>query len=158
MKKTALVAAIIVTIAMMIGAQSALAAKPAQPVTGIANGQVTYIHSSDFGVAPTTDVGGPWKLIVHLNQGTINFSATCQTSVGVVKVSAIGPATWSYDETTETLTVTGVTFTIKCKGVTHNPTGTITVSASAMEVNFGYPGPTGAENIKGNVRLFKGVP
>jgi len=157
MKKTALVVIIIVAVAMMIGGQSALAAKPATPVTGIANGQVTYIHSSDFSVGPTSDVSGPWKLIVHVNKGTINFSATCQTSVGVVKVSAIGSASWTMAG--DVLTVTGVDFTIKCKGVTYNDlTGTITVDASTMEVNFGRPGPTGAVNVGGNVNLFKAVP
>ena len=161
MRKTVLLGFVVVTIAMMVGTQSTLAAKP-DPVTGIAKGQVTDVYSSDFNVSDEF-ASGPWNLVLHLGEecedgeeceATINFIATCQTSVGVVKVSAIGLATWSHDEDTHTVTITGLTFTVKNAGVVKIYTGEIIVSPSELKVNFGSSGP----NIKGNVRLFKGVP
>ncbi len=156
MRKTALLGVIIVAIAMMVGAQSAPAAKP-DPVTGIAKGQVTDAHFSGFGVTPSESASGPWNLVLHLDESTINFIATCQTSVGIVKVSSIGPVTWNHDAT-GTVTITGLTFTVKSAGVVMIYTGEITVNSSELKVDFGSPGPTGTVNIKGNVRLFKGVP
>lgn len=155
MRKTMLLGVIIVAIAMILGAQSTLAAKP-DSVTGVAKGQVRYANFSGFNVNGAAS--GPWNLVLHLDENTINFIATCQTSVGIVKVSSIGPAAWSYDKTTDTVTITGLSFTVKNAGVVMTYTGKITVNPSELKVNFGSPGPTGAVNIKGNVRLFKGVP
>ena len=159
MKKVALVAVIVVVMAMMIGVQSAIAAKPAATVGRIANGNVTQILSSLApGATPTTPVtaSGPWKLVVHLKTGEINFSATCKTYAGVVKYSSIGPATISVAP--DPISITAAAFTVKRGDTVQTFTGGVITVDNIAGTLFVDVNGSGWQNIWGTVKLFKAAP
>ena len=167
MKKTALVVVIIAAIAMMIGAQSALAAKPTSPVIGIANGKVTAFGINDAlfvgspgAPPPDNNASGPWKVVVHDPTGTMigNFGATCQVAGVVYKLSYNGPGTVVLGPVT---TITIPSIEVKSAGVSKVYTGdlgtTIVINPGANLATVDITS-NGLRNMSGNVRLAKLVP
>jgi len=175
MKKTALVVVIIAAVAMMIGVQSAVAAKPTTPVTGMANGKVTAfgINNPAFPSAPSApplqdNASGPWEVVVHDLIGLnpiVNFSATCQVADVVYKLSYNGPGSLTVLSPTWRISSAKVQIDVPSMTVESAGTSITVVLGSRIMVDKGGNVVTvnintigGAINMYGNVKLFEPVP
>lgn len=167
MKKKALVLVTIVAIvSMMIGVQSALSAKPA-PVNFMAKGQVISLTLGAFpgSGGPPAPVG-PWKVVLNLNTCHVSFTATCQTAIGVVKVSSVGMGTYNVNPDGDKITITVNTMIAKNKGTSETYRDTdppwlkphtivVDTTAGTVDVNI-YSSPT--INLTGSVSKFHWAP
>lgn len=165
MKKIALVVVVIVTMAMVVGGQTALAAKP-DPVTGIANGKVTAFGVNTLDYFPTDppsappDAGnakGSWKIVAHDPTGTpiFNLSATCQVEGVVYKLSYKGPGTLDMPNGAATITIPEIE--VKNGGVrkVYKKGTTIIIDANLMTLNINSSANI---NMEGTVKLAKFAP
>lgn len=157
MKKTLFVVVIMAAVAMMIGAQSVLAAKPTTPVTGIANGKITIFGGNVGGwPIPESTASGPWKVVVHDPMGTpiINLSATCQATDAVYKINYIGPGTLTMVDDEATIMIPSVK--VKSKGnIWAWAICEIVINDTSMTLDITN---NGVINARGNTNLFKAAP
>ena len=154
----------------MIGVQSAVAAKPTAPVTGIANGKVTAfgINNLAFPSAPSApplqdNASGSWEVVVHDLIGLnpiVNFSATCQVAGVVYKLSYNGPGSLTVLSPTKVqIDVPSMTVESAGTSITVVLDSRIVVDKGrnvVVTVNINTIGR--AINMYGNVMLFKPVP
>lgn len=162
MRKIVFFVTMIAATALIMGADSAVAKKPS-PVTIIAKGQVTHFTAGEDFTGEPIDVSvtGPWKVVVHLKTNKINFSATCQAGEDIVyKVTSIG----TVDDVmlgSDTLEITGATFTFKTGEKIVQFRGDIKINVGTpgdLTVDVGKDGHTHTENIDGDVDKFKVAP
>ena len=169
MKRTVLLAVIVVAMAMMIGVQSALAVKPTKvPVTFIAKGQVTEFgvwDKTNFpGMWPRVAASGPWKVVVNVKTCHVSLTATCQVAGAVYKVSYIGLANSIAGIGTDVVTIVVPSMTVKSGGTS------VTYAAEDTKITVDNSTPAPAhplivdiysnlnKNVYGSINLFKAVP